>query len=76
MKGLIWGRIAQIILAFVGVFNLYQALFALWMTAYPFADPNVWRTRLYIRAAATILVALVLIPLTIWLRRQSRRLKI
>ena len=75
MKQLVWGRIVQIVLAFVGVYNLSQALFALWMTANPFADPNVWRTHFHTRSAATLVVAAVLIPLTIWLRRKKRRLK-
>jgi hypothetical protein len=75
MKQLIWGRVAQIILAFVGTYNLYQALLALWMTANPFADPSLWRTRFYTHCGVTAAVATVVIPLTIWLGRQSRKLK-
>jgi hypothetical protein len=75
MKQLIWGRIAQIILAFIGAYNFYQALFAFWMTASPFADPNLWRHRFHVRAAVALATAAVLIPLTLWIGRRSRRMK-
>ncbi len=75
MKQLIWGRVAQIVLAFFCAYHLYQALFALWMTAYPFADPNLWRPRFYTHSGVTLAIAAVVIPLTIWLRRQGRKLK-
>ncbi len=52
-----WALIAWVALAFGGLVSLYQALFDLWMTAYPFASVNEWRTRLYIRLATTIGIA-------------------
>jgi hypothetical protein len=46
MKRLIWARVALVILTLGGLVSLYQTLFDVWMTAYPFADPNEWRMRL------------------------------
>ena len=36
-----------------GLLSLYQTLFDLWMTAYPYADAGVWAGRLYLRLATT-----------------------
>lgn len=67
MKKLIWARIALIILTLGGLFSLYQVAFDVWMTAYPFADSHVWRTRLYIRFATTVIIGTLWIALAIWL---------
>ena len=39
-------RAGLVTLTLLGLFTLYQVLFDLWMLAYPFADPDVWRNRL------------------------------
>jgi hypothetical protein len=51
--------IALFILTMGGLFTLYQVIFDIWMTAYPFANTNEWRTRLYIRLATIILIGLI-----------------
>ena len=33
--------------------SVYMTLFALWMTAYPFANTSEWKTRFYVRLAIT-----------------------
>lgn len=45
------------------------------MTAYPFADPNEWRTRLYIRSATAFVIGLLWVFLAVWLYRRKPQLK-
>jgi hypothetical protein len=70
---IIWASIALATLTLGGLVSLYQVLFDVWMTAYPFANANEWRTRLYIRLATTIVIALFWSVLAAWLYRQRRQ---
>jgi hypothetical protein len=70
MKWLIWAWVGLVALTLGGLFSLYQVLFDLWMLAYPFADPNVWRTRFYFRLATTIIIGASWIALAVWLYRR------
>ena len=45
-----------VVLTICGFISLYQALFDLWMTAYPLAHVSFWRTRLYLHLAMFITV--------------------
>ena len=63
---------ALFILTMGGLLTLYQVLFDVWMTAYPFANTNEWRTRLYIRVATFILIGVIWSSLVAWLVRQRR----
>ena len=65
-------RVMLLILTMGGLFTLYQVCFDVWMTAYPFANANEWRTRFYIRLATTIVIALFWGVLAAWLYRQRR----
>jgi hypothetical protein len=47
--------------------------FDLWMTAYPFATANEWRTQLYIRLATAVMIGVLWSSLAVWLFRQRRR---
>lgn len=55
-----------------GLLSLYQTLFDLWMTAYPYADAGVWAGRLYLRLATTTVIAIFWTALVVWLWRQRR----
>jgi len=70
---IIWARVTLILLTIGGLVSLYQVLFDAWMTAYPFANANEWRTRFYIRLATTIVIGLFWGTLATWLYRQRRR---
>ena len=63
---------ALFILTMGGLLTLYQVLFDVWMTVYPFANTNEWRTRLYIRVATFILIGVIWSSLVAWLVRQRR----
>lgn len=58
-------------LSLCGLISIYQALFDLWMTAYPFANISVWRTRLYLRSGTVVIVGLLWIAVFIWLVRHK-----
>jgi antibiotic biosynthesis monooxygenase (ABM) superfamily enzyme len=70
---IIWAGAALVLLTIAGLVSLYQVLFDVWMTAYPLADANEWRTRLYIRLATAVVIAVLWSVLAIWLKRQGRR---
>jgi hypothetical protein len=55
-----------------GAISLYQVAFDIRMTAYPYADVNEWRHRLYIRIATTILIGICWSATAIWLYRNRR----
>ncbi len=67
--------IALFILTMGSLFTLYQMLFDIWMTAYPFANPTEWRTRLYIRLATIIVIGLIWSTIAAWLFRNGRRVQ-
>lgn len=64
--------VALFILTMGGLFTLYQVLFDVWMTAYPFANTTEWRTRLYIRLATLIVIGLIWSTIVAWLFRHRR----
>jgi hypothetical protein len=70
---IMWASIALGILTLGGLVSLYQVLFDVWMTAYPFVNTNEWRTRLYIRLTTTIVIGLLWSTLAVWLFRHRRR---
>ena len=70
---IVWAAVALALLTLGELISLYQVLFDAWMTAYPFADANAWRARLYIRLATAIVITLFWSVLALWLYRQKRR---
>ena len=64
--------LALFILTMSGLFTLFQVLFDVWMTAYPFANTSEWRTRLYIRLATLIVVGFLWSGTVVWLFRHRR----
>ncbi|MGA3228117.1 MAG: hypothetical protein ABSC65_30425 [Acidobacteriaceae bacterium] len=64
---------ALFVLTMAGLTTLYQVLFDVWMTAYPFANTNEWRTRLYVRVATFVLIGVFWSALVAWMVRQRRR---
>ena len=72
MRRLIWARMGLVILTIWGLFSLYQVLTDLGILAYPFADPGVGRTKLYVRLTTTILIGVSWSALAFWLSRRSR----
>ena len=73
MKRLEWAIIALVLLTLAGLVSLYQVAFDLWMTAYPFANANEWRTRLYYRLATAIVIGVLWSALAVWIYRLKRR---
>jgi hypothetical protein len=65
--------VALFVLTMGGLFTLYQVLFDVWMTAYPFVNTSEWRTRLYIRLVTIIVIGLIWTTILTWLFRQKRR---
>ena len=63
----------MVLLTIGGLVSLFQVLFDVWMTAYPFADANAWRVRLCIRPATAVVIAVLWSVLAIWLKRQRRQ---
>jgi hypothetical protein len=75
MKRLIWAWAVLVVLTLGGLVSLYQVLFDVWMTAYPFANPNEWRTRLYIRLTTAVVSGSLWSLLAVWLCRKKPQLK-
>jgi hypothetical protein len=71
MNRRIWIRTGLVTLTLCGLFTLYQVLFDLWVLAYPFADPHVWRNRLYVRLATLIIMGVSWSALAVWLNRRK-----
>ncbi|HKR27869.1 MAG TPA: hypothetical protein VJS11_10445 [Acidobacteriaceae bacterium] len=72
MNRLIWARVGFVTLTLAGLVSLYQVLFDVWMTAYPFANAKEWQTRLYIRLITTIAIGALWALLASWLYREHR----
>jgi hypothetical protein len=72
-RKIIWASVTLVLLTLGGLVSLYQLCFDVWMTAYPLANANEWRTRLYIRLATTIVIGLFWGTLAVWLSRQRRQ---
>jgi len=70
---IVWASIALVLLTLAGLISLYQVLFDVWMTAYPFASANEWHALLYIRLATAIVIGLLWSVLVGWLYRQRRQ---
>jgi len=65
--------IALVTLTLAGLFTLYQALFDVWMTAYPFANTSLWRQRLYFRLATLFVIGMLAGGLAAWMFRHRRK---
>jgi hypothetical protein len=72
---IVWASITLVLLTLGGLVSLYQVLFDIWMTAYPFANAHEWRARFYIRLATTIAIGLFWSALAVWLFQQRRQAK-
>jgi len=62
-----------VLLTIAGFISLYQVTFDVWMTAYPYADADVWKQRLWLRLITTIVIAALWIIALVWLIRARRR---
>jgi hypothetical protein len=69
---IMWASITLGVVTLGGFFSLYQVLFDVWMTAYPYANTSEWRTRLYIRLTTTIVIGIFWSALAVWLVRHRR----
>jgi hypothetical protein len=63
---------ALVLLSVLGLLSVYQLLFDLWMTAYPYADERIWQGRLVIRVATTLVIATVWTALLVWFIKNLR----
>ncbi len=69
----VWAGIGLLVLTVAGMASVYQLLFSLWMTAYPFADIDFWRPHFYFRLAQTVLIGVFWTGLAVWKYRNRRR---
>jgi hypothetical protein len=67
-----WASITFGVVTLGGLFSLYQVLFDVWMTAYPYANTSEWRARLYLRLATTVVIGISWCALAVWLFRHRR----
>ena len=68
-----YGKLFLAFLAVVELFCMYWLLFSVWMTAYPFADKLLWRSRVYVWALLSGIIGLSLVAIIIWLFRHRRK---
>jgi hypothetical protein len=66
-----WAIVLLCILTLAGLLSIYQTLFDLWMTAYPYATTGDWATRFYVRLATTIVIGVLWTTIVVWLVRQK-----
>jgi hypothetical protein len=71
-KRVIWAALALFILTLAGILSIYQLLFAVWMTAYPYVNTAEWRTRFYVRLVITAGIGVLWSILAIWMFRRRR----
>jgi len=69
-KAIAWSLFALSTLG--GLFIVYHLLFAIWMTAHPLYDSQVWRNRVYERFGCTVLDALIWGGSILWLWRMAK----
>ena len=62
-----------VLLTVAGLISVYQVCFDVWMTAYPYANPDVWRQRLWLRLITTVVIGALWIVALAWLVRVRRR---
>jgi hypothetical protein len=67
----VWAGIGLTFLTVAAMVSVYQVLFSLWMTAYPYADINSWRPHFYLRLAQTALIGMLWTALVVWMFRRS-----
>jgi len=66
-KGVAWATLTLLTLG--ELLGIYQTAFAVWMTAYPYATLNEWRTRLYVWLAITVVIGFFWGMQAVWLFR-------
>jgi ABC-type xylose transport system permease subunit len=69
---MMWAGAALSILTVGGLVSLYQLMFAVWMTAYPFVNTNEWRRWFYIWLVTTVVIGLLWGTLAGWLFRHRK----
>jgi predicted unusual protein kinase regulating ubiquinone biosynthesis (AarF/ABC1/UbiB family) len=62
-----------ILLTVAGLISLYQVAFDVWMTAYPYANADIWKQRLWVRLITTVVIAVLWVVTLTWLLRARRR---
>lgn len=62
-----------ILLTVAGLISLYQVAFDVWMTAYPYANAQIWAQRLWVRLTTTVVIGTLWIFVVTWLIRVRRR---
>ncbi len=68
-----YGKLILAFLVLVEMFCMYWLLFSIWMTAYPFANRVLWRSRVCVWALLSCIVGLSLIATVIRIFRQRRK---
>jgi hypothetical protein len=72
VQPVIFAGIGLVVLTIAGMVSVYQAMFSLWMTAFPFADINFWRPHFYFRLVQTAIVGVAWAALVLWMIRKKR----
>ena len=68
-----FAAVLLILLTIAGLISLYQVAFDVWMTAYPYANTDVWKQRLCVRLITTVVIGALWIIVVVWLIRARRR---
>jgi predicted lysophospholipase L1 biosynthesis ABC-type transport system permease subunit len=71
-SNVVWASFTLVILTLSGLFTVYEAMFAVWMTAYPYANASQWRPRVYLWLLTTIVIGVLCGVLVVWLVRRRR----
>ena len=67
------GAVLLILLTIAGLISLYQVAFDVWMTAYPYANAEIWKQRLWVRLITTAVIGALWVVTLAWLIRTRRR---
>jgi hypothetical protein len=62
-----------ILLTIAGLITLYQVAFDVWMTAYPYANADIWKQRLWVRLITTVVIGVLWALILTWLIKARRR---
>ena len=68
-----FGAVLLILLTIAGLISLYQVAFDVWMTAYPYANAELWKQRLWLRLITTVVIGALWVVILAWLIRLRRR---
>jgi len=67
------GMVLLMLLTVAGLISLYQVAFDVWMTAYPYANADIWKERLCVRLITTVMIGALWVVILAWLISVRRK---